>query len=85
MSEDKNWGWCQPECDEDWFQPGQLRLRNKIFSHNVSDWHTYAHEAVVDSFVYENCSHGIDTFTEFCTGQLGDVSSGVFQGQLFRI
>ena len=23
----------------------------------------------VDSFVYENCSHGIDTFSEFCTGE----------------
>ena len=22
----------------------------------------------VDSFVYENCSHNVDTFSEFCTG-----------------
>ena len=36
-----------------------------------SEWHEYAHEAVVDSFVYENCSHGVDTFTEFCTGWSG--------------
>jgi len=53
LSSDHNWGWCLPECEEDWLQP---------------DWHKYAHEAVVDSFVYENCSHGVDTFTEFCTG-----------------
>merc|ERR1712142_380929 len=53
LSENSNWGWCLPECDEDWMQP---------------DWHNYAHETLVDSFVYENCSHGVDTFTEFCTG-----------------
>ena len=23
----------------------------------------------VDAFVYENCSHNVDTFSEFCTGQ----------------
>jgi hypothetical protein len=47
------WGWCLPECDESNHQP------------NV---HRYAHEAVVDAFVYENCSKGVDTRTEFCTG-----------------
>ena len=50
---DKNWGWCQPECDEPNVQP---------------DWHDTAHEAVVDAFVYENCSKNINTKTEFCTG-----------------
>ena len=26
------------------------------------------HELPVDSFVYENCSRNVDTFTEFCSG-----------------
>jgi hypothetical protein len=52
-SPDKNWGWCQPACDE---------------SHIQADVHKRAHEAVVDAFVYENCSKSIDTWTEFCTG-----------------
>ena len=26
------------------------------------------HEQAVDSFVYENCTSNVDTFTEFCTG-----------------
>ena len=26
------------------------------------------HELPVDSFVYENCSSNVDTFTEFCSG-----------------
>ena len=52
-SPQKNWGWCQPECDEEFMQP---------------DVHEEAHEAVVDSFVYENCSKSINTWTEFCTG-----------------
>ena len=42
-SPDKNWGWCLPDCDEMNVQP---------------DWHARPHEAVVDSFVYENCSKG---------------------------
>ena len=50
---DKNWGWCQPECDEPNVQP---------------EWHNTAHEAVVDAFVYENCSKNIFTQHEFCTG-----------------
>jgi len=50
---DKDWGWCQPACDE---------------SHNQPETHTYAHEAAVDAFVYENCSKGINAATEFCTG-----------------
>jgi len=52
-SSDKNWGWCQPECDEHFLQP---------------EVHDKAHEAVVDAFVYENCSKSINTWTEFCTG-----------------
>lgn len=51
--QDEGWGWCLPECDESNLQP---------------DLHRTAHEAVVDSFVYENCSKGVDTKTEFCTG-----------------
>ena len=27
----------------------------------------------VDSFVYENCSHNVDTFSEFCTGKYEEV------------
>jgi len=49
----KNWGWCGPECDEPNVQP---------------DWHDTAHEAVVEAFVYENCSKNVNTETEFCTG-----------------
>ena len=52
-SQDEGWGWCLPECDESNLQP---------------DIHRTAHEAVVDAFVYENCSKGVDTRTEFCTG-----------------
>lgn len=50
---EKNWGWCLPECDEKNVQ---------------QEWHNTAHEAVVDSFVYENCSRNIQTQTEFCSG-----------------
>jgi len=53
LKPNSNWGWCLPECDEDWMQ---------------SDWHNIARESMVDSFVYENCSHNVDTFSEFCTG-----------------
>jgi len=53
LTPDSNWGWCLPECDEDWMQ---------------ADWHNVARESVVDAFVYENCSHNVDTFSEFCTG-----------------
>ncbi|XP_023337120.1 uncharacterized protein LOC111708089 [Eurytemora carolleeae] len=53
VSEDSNWGWCLPECDEAYIQPEK---------------HEYPHEVAVDAFVYENCSHGINTFKEFCTG-----------------
>ena len=49
----KNWGWCGPECDEPNVQ---------------ADWHDTAHEAVVEAFVYENCSKNVNTETEFCTG-----------------
>jgi len=52
-SPDKNWGWCQPECEENHQQPA---------------FHKTIHEAAVDAFVYENCSRGINTPTEFCTG-----------------
>merc|ERR1719244_187262 len=47
------WGWCQPQCDEDYFQaPEDTSIR----------------EAIVDSFLYENCSSNINIQTEFCTG-----------------
>jgi len=56
LKEDSNWGWCLPECDEDFKQP------------EGHEYHEYPHEVAVDAFVYENCSNGIDTFKEFCTG-----------------
>lgn len=49
----KDWGWCQPECEEEYIQP---------------EIHRKVHEAAVDAFVYENCSLSVNTFTEFCTG-----------------
>ena len=52
---DKNWGWCQPACEE-----GIQDLKSQDDE---------AHEAIVDAFVYENCSKSIDTFSEFCTGE----------------
>jgi len=47
------WGFCQPQCDEDSYQ-------------NPED--TAIREAIVDSFLYENCSANINIQTEFCTG-----------------
>ena len=64
----KNWGWCQPACDEDHLQP---------------EYHEYAHEAAVDAFVYNNCSKGIDPYTEFCTGS--PIISGYGQVGAFQI
>ena len=49
----KDWGWCLPTCE------------NKT---TQKEWKERAHEAVVDSFVYEDCSKDIDIKTEFCTG-----------------
>merc|ERR1712212_454404 len=53
LSANTNWGWCLPECDEPYKQPATQE---------------YPHEVAVDAFVYENCSHGVNTFKEFCTG-----------------
>lgn len=52
-SPNKDWGWCLPTCE------------NKT---TQKEWKERAHEAVVDSFVYEDCSKDIDIKTEFCTG-----------------
>ena len=52
---DRGWGWCLPECSLD---PDQQE----------ADRRPVAHEAAVDSFLYENCSRTVDTSTEFCTG-----------------
>ena len=48
----RNWGWCLPECDEPKVQ---------------KDIHLRAHEAVVDAFVYPDCSKDINIASEFCT------------------
>ncbi|XP_023331904.1 uncharacterized protein LOC111704026 isoform X2 [Eurytemora carolleeae] len=47
-----SWGWCIDGCDKN----------------TPSDFNDNIHEIQVDSFVYENCSRNVDTFTEFCTG-----------------
>jgi hypothetical protein len=52
-SQEEGWGWCLPQCSE---------------SNLQASYHATAHEAAVDAFVYENCSKGVDTHTEFCTG-----------------
>ena len=51
-----DWGWCVPGCDG---KPD--RKTEKV-------WRARVHELPVDSYVYENCSTGVDTRTEFCTG-----------------
>ena len=47
----KGWGWCQPQCDETMYPPVEKNI----------------HEAAVDSFKYEKCSHNFNMDTEFCT------------------
>ena len=49
----EDWGWCQPQCDADPEVPFEV---------------SNLHEAAVDSFVYDGCSPGVNTETEFCTG-----------------
>jgi len=46
------WGWCVDGCEKN----------------TSSDFSRKIHEIQVDSFVYENCSNNVDTFSEFCTG-----------------
>ena len=41
----------------------------------LEDHFPISKESAVDSYVYENCSKGIDTFTEFCTGDQTNLSS----------
>ena len=50
-----NWGWCIPGCD------GSL-------DEDPADFINRVHELPVDAYVYENCSKGVDTLSEFCTG-----------------
>lgn len=64
---DRGWGWCLPECSLD---PDQQE----------ADRRPVAHEAAVDSFLYENCSRTVDTSTEFCTGD--PIATGY--GQVWR-
>ena len=51
-----DWGWCVPGCD------------GKPDRKTEEVWRARVHELPVDSYVYENCSTGVDTRTEFCTG-----------------
>jgi len=50
------WGWCVPGCDGELDRSVLDEDRQRL------------HELPVDSFVYENCSSNVDTFTEFCSG-----------------
>jgi len=52
MDDTYKWGWCIDGCDNE---------RPSDFNENI-------HELPVHSFVYENCSNNVDTFSEFCTG-----------------
>jgi hypothetical protein len=69
-----DWGWCQPECEEESLQPEVHRCRHILFFLQSP---RLAHETAVDAFVYENCSRNVNTFTEFCTGT--KISSGYGQ------
>ena len=64
VTAEDNWGWCVPGCDG-----SEDQTMEETFRRNI-------HELPVDSFVYENCSVNVDTFTEFCTG------SAITQGKM---